>query len=88
MKWHIMRYLTIRELDDRLLDGRRINVVYGNDREVVHYQIAGCNEAVPHALFTIYLDNGLIARIGENDFGITRQGRERITRPLKRALPY
>jgi len=83
-----MRTLTIRELDERLLDGRRIMVVYGDDREVTQCRIAACNEAVPHALFAIYVNNGLIARIGEGEFGITREGQARITRPVKRALPF
>ncbi|MDB5319756.1 MAG: hypothetical protein JWN40_1387 [Phycisphaerales bacterium] len=83
-----MRTLTIRELDERLLVGRRIMVGDGDDREVTQCWIAGCNEAVPHALFAIYLNNGLIARIGEGEFGITREGQVRIKRPVKRALPF
>lgn len=75
-----MRHLSIRELDEYLLNDGRIEVVFGRDSEILECKLQGRHELVPSALFTIYLDNGLIGKLSGKEFAVTTLGRERLRR--------
>jgi hypothetical protein len=74
------RYLTVRELDAHLLNGRRIDVTRAGGY-FVNAQPDGLCERVPAPLFEIYLRNGLIGRDdGRRGFVATPLGRSRLRR--------
>lgn len=70
-------YLTIRELDAHLLEGRRIDATFAG-KHIVACQLEGLSARVPPALFKIYLHNGLIARDNGKGFAATPLGRSRL----------